>query len=98
MKVVLEFTYDADIISIPDEKAVDDLKKYRNKFDEWLYDKNIDHPYWVYSNGKKECVAYRGDAFVFWLNEFVFKNCEKKAELLESEIDDYDKTLPSLWF
>ena len=96
MKVVLEFTYDADIVSIPVENTAD-LKKLQNKFDKWIHSTDSNHPFWDYSSGSK-VACYRGDAFVYWLNEFIFKESTEKAEFLESEINDYDKSLPSLWF
>ncbi len=96
MKVVLRFTYDADIIDVPEYVAVD-LKSYQLKFDKWLFNKKNEHGYWRYdSKGKKSAVAYRGDAFVHWLNTFLPE--DEKATFLESETSEYDKNLPKIYF
>ncbi len=38
-KIVLKWTYYADIINVPDTIA-ESIHDHQRKFDEWLYDKN----------------------------------------------------------
>lgn len=52
MLVVVSFTYDSDLAYVPDS-SVYKPKKLQQLFDKWLYDKTIDHEYWVYKDGKK---------------------------------------------
>lgn len=96
MKIVLKFTYDADIISIPFEHIFF-LKKYQNSFDEWIHNDEIEHPYWDYSSGDK-VACFRGDAFVFWLNKFILNDSPQKAILLKQCVEKYNFLLPSLFF
>ena len=84
-KIVVEMTFDADIIEIPKE-LVHDLIKIQEEFDEWIHDKSVNHSYWIYKHNKKYCPCFRGDAFV------------ERAKVLEEYITDYDKSLPSIWF
>lgn len=43
-KIVVEMTFDADIIEIPKE-LVHDLIKIQEEFDEWIHDKSVNHSY-----------------------------------------------------
>lgn len=97
MKVVVTFDIDVDIIDCPKE-VVDNLEDYRDKFLKWLFDKQNDHSYWLYENGKKNCCCYRSEAFVEWLNSNILTNSLIKARLLESSVMKWDKKLPSLSF
>jgi len=97
-KVVVEMTFDADIIEIPKE-LVHDLIKIQEEFDEWIHDKSVNHSYWIYKHNKKYCPCFRGDAFVEYINNFVLeKDAKERAKVLEEYITDYDKSLPSIWF
>lgn len=96
MRVALRFTYSADIAEIPDF-IWNDIKNHVNKFDEWLYDESIDHPYWIYKKGKKYAVSFDADAFVNWLNEFVLIDCDK-AFIVERDKTYYDEKMPTLYF
>jgi len=95
MRVVIEFDIRADIIECP-EIIVPDLITYQDKFFEWLYNKNNDHDYWEYENGKKSCLCYRADALIEWLNTFVLD--EEKAYMIKSGADTWDTSLPKLFF
>ena len=80
-KIVVEMTYDADIIQVPDE-VEKKLKQIQHKFDEWIHDKETDHKYWNYKDGKKYCPEFRGDAFVEYLNKVILINSEEKAKVV----------------
>jgi hypothetical protein len=97
MKVVVRFCIDADIIDCP-EHIMDKLTYYRNKFTDWLFDKNNCHTYWVIENGEKIGCCYRSEAFVEWLNRFVLKDSLQKAVVVEKEICIWDKNLPEVFF
>lgn len=96
-KIVVEMTYNADVIEVPDE-IEKNIKKVQRQFDKWIHDKTTEHKYWLYRDGKKDCPCFRGDAFVEYLNEVVLVDSDEKATLLESEVQVYDKTLKSIWF
>lgn len=95
--MVLKFCIDADIIDCP-EHILDKLPEYQNQFTDWLFDKNNDHPYWFYINGEKMGCCYRSEAFVNWLNEFILKDSQYKAKILEKEINSWDGSLPMILF
>ncbi|MGN1081285.1 MAG: hypothetical protein ACI4QV_04275 [Acutalibacteraceae bacterium] len=97
MRVVTKMTFDTDVIEVPDFVG-SELQKYQEKFDEWLYDKCIDHPYWTYKNGKKYGVCFRGDAFVYWLNNYELKGSEYRANVIDSFVKEYDENLNTLYF
>lgn len=82
IKVLVKFCVDADIIECPDW-IVTDLKLYQQSFDEWLFDKKNDHPYWKYKDGEKYGCSYRSSAFVDWLNRFVLYSDSEKSSVLE---------------
>jgi hypothetical protein len=97
MEAVIQFGMDADIIDCPVD-ILNNLTEYRNKFIDWLYDKQNHHSYWVYKNGEQYGCCYRSEAFVEWLNYFVLPNSIIKAKVLESNIMSWDKSLMSLCF
>lgn len=96
-KIVVEMTYDADIIEVPDE-VEKKLKQIQNKFDEWIHDKETDHKYWHYKDGKKYCPEFRGDAFVEYLNKVILINSEEKAKVVEMYVENYDPSMKAIWF
>ncbi|ACL21998.1 hypothetical protein Dhaf_3985 [Desulfitobacterium hafniense DCB-2] len=97
MKIVIQFCVDADIIDCPVDIS-DSLIEYRNKFIDWLYDKQNNHSYWIYKNGEKYGCSYRSEAFVEWLNKFVLSNSLVKAKVLESNVKNWDNSLLSTGF
>ena len=97
MKVVLKFEYDADVIDVPDFIG-NDINDYQEKFDEWLYDESNDHPFWLYSKGKKDCVSFRADAFIYWLNGCILVDSREKARIYDSFAKKYDKKHPTIYF
>ncbi|WP_454054294.1 hypothetical protein [Clostridium sp. Marseille-Q7071] len=97
MRVVVKFDIDADIIDCP-ENITDNLIEYSNKFMNWLFDKQNNHSYWWYENGEKAGCSYRSEAFVEWLNKFVFDKSLNKAKVLECGVNNWDKNLPYIFF
>jgi len=97
MIVILKSTYVADIAEIPDY-LMPDLKKYYIKFSKWLFDKDNNHDYWVYKDGKRLGVSYGCEAFVIWLNKYVLNESNAKAEIIKQSVHEYDKNLPILYF
>ena len=79
-----------DIIEIPDPVALN-IKKFRNQFLDWLYDKSNKHPYWVKGDdgngGWFYGVCYDTSAFVEWLNEHIIKNKYEPAIIVERDLD-----------
>ena len=97
MLVVVSFTYYSDIVYIPDSSRytpneLDDL------FTNWLYDKTIDHEYWIYENGEKYGVAYDIGAFIKWLNENIFADDNDKVRIVEKDIPKIPPDLIELYF
>ena len=96
-KLVIHHTFDADIIAVPKRIAVR-ADKYQGFFYEWIYDKSIDHKYWIYENGEKECIGMCTEAFVEYLNNFHVKNPKEKVYVLEENIREFSEDLPILYF
>jgi hypothetical protein len=97
MKVIIDFYEDADIIECP-ENIVGSLMDYREKFLEWLFDKQNEHSYWYYKNGEKFGCCYRSEAFVEWLNKFILFDSLDKVEVIETNVTELDKSLPFVSF
>ena len=103
MKCFVELDLHADIIDIPDPVALK-IKKHRNRFLDWMYDRNNNHGYWVKgSNGKGSWfwgVQYDTEAFVQWLNKYVIKDACEKAVVIERNLDvnDYDGVMLRIFF
>jgi hypothetical protein len=97
MEIVVRFCIDADIIDCPVD-ILNNLTEYRKQFIDWLFDKENNHSYWIYKNGKQYGCCYRSEAFVEWLNNFVLPNSVIKAKVLESKVVSWDKNLPTVFF
>ena len=100
MLLVLTFEFDADIIDVP-PGIIENKDELKDKFYDWLFDKNNHHKYWANEkgihDGSQYGVVYRSDAFLEWLNTRVLLDCDR-ASLVKQKIDDWDRTLPFLWF
>ena len=103
MRIFLAFDCYADVIDVPDDVG-SRIKKYRNRFLDWIYDRKNDHGYWVkFDNGKGKTVygvQYGSDAFVDWLNKKIIKGNEQRAVIVERDIDKdtYSGDIPYIWF
>lgn len=96
MLLIILFDYDADLIDVP--ILINDMEKYQNLFFEWLFNKSIDHVYWLYKDGEKYGCSYRSEAFVDWLNNNPLKHSKEKAKIVLQFINEYNKELPILCF
>lgn len=97
MLIVVSFTYDSDLVYIPDS-SIYKPKKLQQLFDKWLYDKTIDHEYWIYKDGKKYGVSYDIDAFIKWLNEYIFSKSDDKVKVIEKCISNIPAEFERLYF
>jgi|GEM_PF-4012818 len=61
---------DFDIVELPKEITQEKLCELHEEFFQWLFDKDNDHPFWVLQQGEKQYCDYRGDAFVYFLNQY----------------------------
>lgn len=84
----------ADIVYIPNNI---DLLSAKQDFLDWLFNKEIDHDYWVYVDGKKCYCKYGVDEFVIWLNRCVF-NLDSKAKVLERSSREFSMNNPCVYF
>lgn len=91
MRCYIEFDCHADIIDVPSSVGLR-IKKYRNQFLDWIYDKRNKHKYWEKcSDGKGgsiDVVYYDVDAFVEWLNNRIIKDKFEPAIVVERNIID----------
>lgn len=98
MLVNVVFDYYADIIDVPDCVGKS-IKKYQNKCDCWLFNELNDHEFWEKdSSGNKLGVGICSESFIYWLNEFVLKNSEEKAYIVQKNVDKYDESLPTIYY
>lgn len=82
--VIVQFTYDAYIIQVPNKVAAR-IHRHQETFDKWLYDKNNDHCLWQIVNGEKYAVAFGIEDFVAYLNDHVLKNCPRRVKIIKAE-------------
>jgi hypothetical protein len=52
----------------------------------------------MYDNGEKDGCCYRSEVFVEWLNIFVFSDSLIKTKVLESNVENWDENIPSVFF
>lgn len=99
MKNILLYVYcEANLVIVPDFVA-DDLLTYQKKFDRWIYKKSNNHGYWTRRFGKL-VLAFDGEAFIKWLNEYIIEDENEKAKIIK---EDYvpskeDMELPRIYF
>lgn len=101
-KIVLNWTYYADIIIVPDTIA-ESIHDYQRKFDEWLYDKNNQHGYWITvqnEEGSSTIISFASEAFVNWLNDYMLVEADEKVtfDLRDIQFSDKYKELPLIYF
>lgn len=83
LKISFGGNYHSDYIYVPSEI---NLKKYKIKdeFYNWIDNTEDEHTFWEYENGVKIGLNYRGDAIVYWLNNYILKDTKDKSRLIES--------------
>lgn len=97
MLVVVSFTYYSDLVYIPDSSE-HKPEKLQRLFDKWLFDEENHHEYWVYTDGKKDYVAYDIDVFIKWLNENIFADSDDKVRIVEKNLSSIPPELERLYF
>ena len=59
----------------------------------------LDNQYWEKDEyGKKLGIGICSDAFVYWLNSFVLNDSEQKAVVLKRNLQEYDSSLPTIFY
>ena len=96
-KIALKFTFNSDLIEVPD-KVAQDIDKVRSKFYKWLSDKSNDHNYWIYINGRKNGLCYNSEAFLDYLNNVYLKDDKEKARLVQKRVESVSPDVPVLFF
>ncbi len=92
MKINLVFDYGADVVNVPYFVGAE-IKEYRERFDKWCYDKDNVETY----NKETGVFCFDGKTFADWLNKYELHD-PVKATLLEENVSDYDRSLPTLFF
>ena len=85
MIIKVDFDYDADYIYCPDGIPLD-MDTLVRKFNNWIYNENIEHPFWIDEHHHGVC--YRGDAVAYWLNECVLDKKEDTAKVTDQMIKE----------
>lgn len=83
MIVKVDFDYDADYMYCPDRVDIETLIK---QFNEWIYDANIEHPFWT--DESRIAVCYRADAIAYWLNHCILNKEDEPAKVLEQMVKE----------
>lgn len=97
MLINIVFSYDFDILDVHDSVG-ENLRKYRLSFDNWIYDKNNNHDFWIIKNHKKYAVAMCSEAFVYYINNIVFSDTKATIIKKNVELDNLDSSCPTLYF
>lgn len=82
MYIVVDF-YQHNRVMKCDSKVGRKINKISEEFLSWLSNASIDHPYWVYEDGKKFGLCYDADSLVYWLNNHRFKKKDAVAKIVE---------------
>ncbi len=98
-KVVLQRTYEYDMIECPDHisnKIID----YFYQFQDWLSDKNNKHGYWTKDCFNNDALCYGTEEFVDWLNNDVIQPTDKKVFFVKKDFqaNEDEKRLPLIYF
>lgn len=96
-KFVSECMYSKSIIAVPDDIGIN-IKKYLKSFYKWIYNKDNNHGYWVFIDGKKRGVSFDVDAFIKYLNLYHLQDSEEKAIIVEEEAVNVPLDIPVLFF
>ncbi|WP_442600736.1 hypothetical protein [Paenibacillus sp. KN14-4R] len=93
MIIIMDFGMHLEAIDIVEELG-EQIEELQKEFLDWLYNKEVDHQYWIYKDGSKWGVNYRGSAFVEWLNNF--KSTEYRKTTLTQE--NHLKAVKTIYF
>lgn len=89
VKAVFDDSDDFYVLNIPD-CDLDEIQKLQDEFFKWMFNKNINHKYWVMSGDNKVGCAYGIDAFVEWV--------KMKYNINIKILDTYDFCVPEIYF
>jgi len=99
MIIQIQFEYEADTkYIICSTKIGRKIRRLQTEFDEWLYDRENNHPYWEISHedekgNKVYGVCFNAEAFVYWLNSVRFRRGKKVARLIDAPNYPAKKTI-----
>ncbi len=96
VNIIFEDSEYVDIIEIP--YNIIELEKIQSDFFKWIFDKNIEHKYWIIENGEKKYCSYGTDAFIYWLNNTILKDSIENAYILKNNTSNYNENDKSLYF
>ncbi|WP_157052726.1 hypothetical protein [Priestia koreensis] len=93
----MEFRYEDEYMSCA-AKGGRNIHQLQREFDQWIYDRGNDHPYWEIAYIDEEGnegygVSFSGEAFVNWLNNVKFSKRKKVARLVSTVPSHYKKVL-----
>ncbi|GAB6988696.1 hypothetical protein [Paenibacillus pini] len=91
MIIEVDFGMHREAIEIEGELGKQ-IEQLQEQFLDWIYNKEIDHQYWIYKEGIKWGVSYRGSAFVEWLNN-MNSNEYRKTTLTKDKYSTATKTI-----
>ncbi|MBC9784978.1 hypothetical protein H1S01_10705 [Heliobacterium chlorum] len=94
MIIEVRLNIDKEYISCP-AKVGRNINKLREEFLNWLYDRTIDHQFWMYRNGQKFGVCLRASAFVYWLNRRRYRR--NVAKMVEKKMPQ-DRVKKTIFF
>lgn len=96
VNIIYEDSGRIDLADIP-ESLISDLEAIQACFFKWLFNKSIDHPYWVFTDGKKAYCNYDAEAFIVWINQIYF-NGKKNAAVIEKFRKSFLPGVPKIVF
>lgn len=80
----------ADIVYIPDLGL--NIDTIQNYFYKWLFDKTVNHKYWIIVDGEKKACKYGTDAFIDWINNTYLSDKTDKAKIIKSNAETWNST------
>ena len=51
-----------------------------------------------FDSGNKLGIGVCSESFIYWLNEFVLKDSKEKAYIVRKSINNYDESLPTIYY
>lgn len=99
MEFLIHWTYSSDLAVCPDvdQKTLHD---YQMQFDVWLHNKSNNHGYWTKNGEGEDALCFGTEAFINWLNEYIFIHSDEKARMIKGDFkpNKEQEKLPFLYF
>ena len=95
VNVIYEDSGIVDLIDVPPH-IIPQLENLQENFFNWMFDRTIEHEYWVYQNGKKASCCYDAKAFIKWVN-INYPSNVSKIHFLKSNVE-LDKNNFTIYF